>query len=318
MEAEEYTMNNKPVLVVMAAGMGSRYGGLKQLDPVGNHGQLIIDYSIYDAKRAGFETVVFVIKHEIEEPFRAGIGDRLSKVVNVKYAYQELADLPEGYTIPEGRVKPWGTAHAILAARKVVDGPFAVVNADDYYGPEAFQAIYDYLSNHADQPDCYEFAMVGYLLGNTVTEHGHVARGVCTEDENNYLVNVTERTRIEKDGANARFTEDDGATWTALSGNTIVSMNLWGLTRSFMDEAWTRFPAFLDKTLVENPVKGEYFLPSVISQLIEEDKARAKVLRSNDKWYGVTYQADKPVVVAAIAEKTASGLYPDHLWEEQA
>jgi len=308
---------NKPVLVVMAAGMGSRYGGLKQIDPVGNHGQLIIDYSIYDARRAGFETVVFVIKHEIEETFKSAIGDRLSKVIEVKYAYQELTDLPEGYSVPDGRVKPFGTAHAILAARKVVDGPFAVVNADDYYGPEGFKAIYDYLSTTPDQPGCYEFAMVGYRLDNTVTENGHVARGVCEEDENNFLVSVTERTRIEKDGADARYTEDDGQTWTALPGGTIVSMNLWGLTRSFMDEAWARFPAFLDKTLAENPLKGEYFLPSVISELIAEGKARAKVLRSGDKWYGVTYQADKPVVVAAIAEKTASGMYPDDLWGEE-
>ena len=306
---------NKPVLVVMAAGMGSRYGGLKQIDPVGNHGQLIIDYSIYDAKRAGFETVVFVIKHEIEEPFKAAIGDRLSKVINVKYAYQELNDLPEGYSVPEGRVKPFGTAHAILAARKVVDGPFAVVNADDYYGPEGFKAIYDYLSENPDQPDCYEFAMVGYNLRSTITEHGSVARGVCEEDENNYLVRVPERTRIEKEGDDARYTEDDGATWTDLPGDTIVSMNLWGLTRGFMDEAEARFPAFLDKAFAENPLKGEYFLPSVISALIEEGKARVKVLRSADKWYGVTYQADKPVVVAAIAEKTESGLYPDNLWE---
>ena len=308
---------NKPVLVVMAAGMGSRYGGLKQVDPVGSHGQLIIDYSIYDAKRAGFETVVFVIKHEIEETFKAAIGDRLSKVIHVKYAYQELGDLPEGYAVPEGRVKPWGTAHAILATRGVVDGPFAVVNSDDYYGPQAFRAVYDYLSTHEDQPDCYEYAMVGYLLGNTVTEHGHVARGVCVEDGDNFLVSVTERTHIEKDGADARCTEDAGATWTTLPGGTIVSMNLWGLTRSFFQEAWDRFPAFLDKTLAEDPAKGEYFLPSVISALIGEGRARAKVLRSPDKWYGVTYQADKPVVVAAIAQKTAAGMYPDDLWKEK-
>ena len=307
----------KPVLVVMAAGMGSRYGGLKQIDPVGNHGQLIIDYSIYDAKRAGFETVVFVIKHEIEEPFKAAIGDRLSKVIEVKYAFQELTDLPEGYSVPEGRVKPFGTAHAILAARKVVDGPFAVVNADDYYGPEGFKAIYDYLSQNPDQPDCYEFAMVGYHLRSTITEHGSVARGVCEEDENHYLTRVTERTCIEKVGDDARFTEDGGETWTDLPGDTIVSLNLWGLTRSFIDEAEKRFPTFLDKAFAENPLKGEYFLPSVISELIGEGKARAKVLRSADKWYGVTYQADKPVVVAAIAEKTASGLYPDNLWEEK-
>ena len=310
-------MDKKPVLVVMAAGMGSRYGGLKQIDPVGNHGQLIIDYSIYDAKRAGFETVVFIIKREIADTFKAAIGDRLSRIINVKYAYQELIDLPEGYCVPEGRVKPWGTAHAVLAARHVVDGPFAVINADDCYGPEAFRVIYDYLCATPDRPGCSEFAMVGYRLDNTVTEHGSVARGVCTEDEDNFLLEVTERTQIEKDGADARFTEDNGKTWTALPGSTIVSMNLWGLTRSFMDEAWARFPAFLDKTLEANPIKGEYYLPGVISDLLSEGKARVKVLRSGDKWHGVTYQADKPLVVAAIAEKTAAGIYPDNLWGDQ-
>ena len=306
---------NKPVLVVMAAGMGSRYGGLKQIDPVGAHGQLIIDYSIYDARRAGFESVVFVIKRSIEEGFRAAIGDRLSKVIDVKYAYQELDDLPEGYAVPEGRVKPWGTCHAILAARKVVDGPFAVVNSDDYYGPESFREIYQYLERHPDGPEGYEYAMVGYRLGNTVTEHGHVARGICEENDEHYLMAVTERTHIEKDGENARFTEDDGQSWTALSGDAIVSMNLWGFSKSFLKEAEARFPAFLDKALVENPLKGEYFLPSVVTQLLDEKKARVKVLRSADRWYGVTYREDKPVVVQAIADMTASGLYPDKLWE---
>lgn len=305
----------KPVLVVMAAGMGSRYGGLKQIDPVGNHGQLIIDYSIYDAKRAGFDTVVFVIKHEIEEAFHEAIGDRLSKFINVKYAYQQLDDLPEGYEVPDGRVKPWGTCHAVLAARKIVDGHFAVVNADDYYGPEGFREIYQYLESHPDSEGCYEFAMVGYLLGNTVTEYGHVARGICEEDADNYLVKVTERTHIEKMGDDARFTEDGGETWTEVPGSTIVSMNLWGFTESFLKEAEARFPLFLDTTIKTNPLKGEYFLPSVVTQLLEEGKARVKVLRSADKWYGVTYKEDKPCVVAAIAEKTASGLYPDKLWE---
>ena len=306
---------NKPVLVVMAAGMGSRYGGLKQVDPVGNHGQLIIDYSIYDARRAGFETVVFVIKHEIEDTFKAAIGDRLSKAIDVKYAFQELSDLPEGYAVPEGRVKPWGTAHAILAARRVVDGPFAVVNADDCYGPEGFREIYQYLESHPDRPGCYEYAMVGYRLGNTVTEHGHVARGVCEEDQEGYLLRVTEHTHIEKDGADARFTEDGGATWHRLPGSTVVSMNLWGFTRSFLDEVQARFPAFLDRALAQDPLKAEYFLPGVVTQLLEEGKARVKVLRSSDKWYGVTYKEDKPQVVRAIAEKTAAGLYPDRLWE---
>ena len=304
---------NKPVLVIMAAGMGSRYGGLKQLDPVGNHGQLIIDYSIFDARRAGFETVVFVIKPEIETDFKAAIGDRVSKVMDVKYAYQLKEDLPEGYSVPAGRTKPWGTAHAALAARNIVDGPFAVINADDYYGPEAYQEIYNYLSTHQDG-DMYEYVMVGYLLKNTVTENGTVARGVCEETADHFLTQVTERTKIEK-GEPPRYTEDDGATWTDLSADTIVSMNMWGFTRSFLDEALARFPAFLDKTLAENPEKGEYFLPTVVSQLIDEGKARVKVLRSEDKWYGVTYREDKPTVVAAISEKTAAGLYPDRLWE---
>ena len=294
-------MNKKPVLVIMAAGMGSRYGGLKQLDPVGNHHQVILDYSIYDARRAGFETVVFVIKPEIEEDFKS--------------VYQLKEDLPEGYAVPAERTKPWGTAQAALAARNVVDGPFAVINADDYYGPEAFKEIFDYLSGHPDG-DVYEYAMVGYLLKNTVTENGTVARGVCEETADHFLTQVTERTKIEK-GEPPRYTEDDGKTWTDLPGDTIVSMNMWGFNRSFLDEAWARFPRFLDKALAENPAKAEYFLPTVVSWLINEGKARVKVLRSADKWYGVTYREDKPTVEAAIQEKTASGLYPDQLWEEK-
>ena len=304
----------KPVLVIMAAGMGSRYGGLKQLDPVGNHGQLIIDYSIYDARRAGFETVVFVIKPEIEEDFKRCIGDRVAKSMDVRYVYQLKEDLPEGYSVPAERQKPWGTAHAALAARNVVDGPFAVINADDYYGPEAYQEIYRYLSAHEDGA-LYEYVMVGYLLKNTVSENGTVARGICEETGDHYLSQITERTKIEQ-GPPLRFTEDDGQTWTELPEDTIVSLNMWGFTRSFLDEAWKRFPAFLDRARAENPAKAEYFLPSVVSQLIGEGKARVKVLRSGDKWYGVTYREDKPAVVNAIAGKTKSGLYPDRLWEE--
>nr|WP_325184043.1 sugar phosphate nucleotidyltransferase [uncultured Oscillibacter sp.] len=305
---------NRPVLVIMAAGMGSRYGGLKQLDPVGNHGQLIIDYSIYDARRAGFETVVFVIKPEIEEDFKRCIGNRVAGSMDVRYVYQLKEDLPEGYSVPDVRQKPWGTAHAALAARKVVDGPFAVINADDYYGPEAYKEIYDYLAAHEDG-ELYEYVMVGYLLKNTVSENGTVARGVCEETGEHFLSQITERTKIEQ-GPPLRFTEDDGATWTELPEDTIVSLNMWGFTRSFLDEAWKRLPAFLDKALAENPAKAEYFLPSVVSQLIEEGKARVKVLRSEDKWYGVTYREDKPTVMNAIAEKTEAGLYPDRLWEE--
>lgn len=306
----------KPILVVMAAGMGSRYGGLKQIDPVGSHGQLIIDYSIFDARRAGFETVVFIIKHEIEDSFKAAIGDRLSKAMEVRYAFQQLSDLPAGYEVPEGRTKPWGTSHAILAARDVIDAPFAVINADDYYGPEAFQEIYNYLADPAfSEAPPYDIAMVGYLLKNTVTENGHVARGVCVEGADHMLQSVTERTHIEKTAGGARFTEDEGATWTDLPGDTVVSMNLWGFPHTFIHETQARFAAFLDSTLKTNPLKGEYFLPSVVSQLIAEQQATVKVLRSHDKWYGVTYKEDKPVVMAAIAEKTAQGLYPDNLWE---
>lgn len=303
----------KPVLVVMAAGMGSRYGGLKQLDPVGGHGQVIMDYSIYDARRAGFETVVFVIKPEIEAQFKAAVGDRIARGMDVKYAFQRLEDLPEGYAVPEERVKPWGTAQAVLSAREVVKGPFAVINADDYYGPQAFREIYRYLSDHPDG-ERYEYAMVGYQLKNTVTENGHVARGVCEETADGLLTAITERTHIESTPAGPRYTEDNGQTWTELSGETIVSMNLWGFTRSFLDEAWARFPAFLDGALAADPLKAEYFLPGVVSSLIAEEKARVKVLRSADKWYGVTYQADKPQVVVAIASMTEGGLYPDALW----
>ena len=302
----------KPVLVVMAAGMGSRYGGLKQVDPVGNHNQLIIDYSIYDARRAGFETVVFVIKHEIEDTFKAAIGDRLSKVINVKYAYQQLDDLPEGYSVPEERVKPWGTAHAILAARKVVDGPFAVVNADDYYGVECFRQLYDFLS----QPHgAGEYCMVGYRLKNTVTDNGSVARGVCASDEAGNLAVINERTRIEKHPGGIHYTEDDGQTWVELDPDTLVSMNMWGFQPELVEVLQRRFPAFLDQALAENPMKGEYLLPNVVRDLLAEGKATVKVLASPDKWYGVTYQEDKPGVVQAMADKTAQGLYPAPLWK---
>ena len=310
-------MTNKPVLVVMAAGMGSRYGGLKQLDPVGAHNQLILDYSVFDAHRAGFETVIFVIKPEIEGAFRTGVGDRIAKTMAVHYVFQDKSDLPAGYACPADRTKPWGTAQAALAARHLVNGPFAVINADDYYGPHGFQSIYQYLLAHPDRPDCHEYAMVGYRLENTVTENGHVARGVCQEGEDHFLTNVVERTKIVKGERCPRYTEDDGQTWHDLPGDTIVSMNLWGFQQSYLDEAWARFPAFLDKALAENPTKAEYYLPTVVSQLLAEGKARVKVLRSSDRWYGVTYQEDKPTVTAAIARMTAEGLYPEQLWGEK-
>ena len=304
----------RPILVVMAAGMGSRYGGLKQIDPVGGHGEAILEYTLFDARRAGFETVVFIIKHEIEEAFKATVGARVAKSgMEIRYAFQQLEKLPAGYTVPEGRVKPWGTAHAILAAADQIDAPFAVVNADDYYGSEAFKVMFDRLS-HVQDGDKYEYAMVGFLLKNTVSENGHVSRGVCESDDAGYLTRVTERTRIETYEGGIHYSEDGGESWTDLDGGTLVSMNLWGFTESFLREDTARFAAFLDKALAENPMKGEYFLPSVVSQLIDEGKARVKVLTSHDKWYGVTYQEDKPLVVKALAEKTAQGQYPDGLW----
>ena len=307
-------MAKKPVLVVMAAGMGSRYGGLKQIDPVGSCGEAILDYSVYDAYEAGFETVVIIIKEAIKKDFMETVGARLQKApVEIRYAYQELDKLPEGYTVPEGRTKPWGTSHAVLCAKEAIDGaPFAVINADDYYGKSAYRVIFDTLSKAADG-EKYDYCMVGYELGKTVTDNGSVARGVCCIDENGDLSHVVERTKIEKYEGGIHFTED-GENWEDLPEDTIVSMNMWGYTPSFLDEVEKRFSAFLDKTLAENPAKGEFYLPTVVQALLQEDKATVKVLTSPDKWYGVTYAADKPQVVAALREKAAEGLYPDSLW----
>ena len=306
----------KPILVVMAAGMGSRYGGLKQIDPVGSQGEAILDYSLFDAHEAGFETAVIIIKEAIKKDFMDTVGARLQKApMEIRYAFQELDKLPQGYTVPEGRTKPWGTCHAVVCAREAIgNAPFAVINADDYYGKAAFREIYNYLSAHGDD-DKYRYCMVGYELGKTVTDNGSVARGVCQVNEQGYLESVVERTKIEKCEGGIRFTEDDGKTWTPLGDKTTVSMNMWGFTPSFAAESQARFPAFLDKALEENPMKGEYFLPSTVSALLAEDKATVKMLYSPDKWYGVTYAADKPVVVEALRTMTAQGLYPDGLWK---
>lgn len=308
-------MKRKPVLVIMAAGMGSRYGGLKQIDPVDEQGHIIIDFSIYDAKQAGFEKVIFIIKRENEKDFREVIGDRISEIMEVDYAFQELTSLPQGFTVPEGRVKPFGTGQAVLSCMGKIDGPFAVINADDYYGPHAFKAIYDYLSTHEDE-EKYRYTMVGYILENTLTENGHVARGVCETDDQHRLVGIRERTRIEWKGERGAYTEDDGRTWTELPQGCIVSMNMWGFTESILRELEQRFPVFLKENLEKNPLKCEFFLPSVVGELLAEEKATVDVLKSEDKWYGVTYKEDKPVVVAAIAKMKAQGRYPEKLWEE--
>lgn len=304
----------KPVLVIMAAGMGSRYGGLKQIDPVDNEGHIIMDFSIYDAKRAGFEKVVFIIKKAIEKEFKAGIGDRISQYMDVEYVYQELDTLPEGFEVPEGRVKPFGTGHAILSCKDVVDGPFAVINADDYYGVHAFQEIYNYLTENEDD-EKYHYAMVGYILSNTLTENGYVSRGICEMDKDTFLTGITERTHIEQRDMGVQFTEDDGQTWEDIAADSIVSMNMFGFTASMLKELECRFPEFLEKGLKENPMKCEYFLPSVVSDLIEEDKADVKVLRSEDRWYGITYKEDKEAVVSAVQKLKDTGVYPQHLWE---
>lgn len=307
-------MQKKPILVVLAAGMGSRYGGLKQIDPVGPSGEVIMDYSLFDAKRAGFETVVFIIKHEIEQAFKETVGKRAEKQMEVRYAYQQLTDLPAGCTLPEGREKPLGTGHAILAARDVLDAPFAVINADDYYGPDAFKTIYDYLAG----PQCDEgkYCMVAYRLDSTVTEHGTVARGLCQVSESGHLTSIVERTKIGTYEGGIHFTEDDGATWVDVPSDTPVSMNLWGLTPGFVQELKKRFVPFLQTTMpnAENPLKAEFLLPTVIGGMLQEGTAQVTVLHSADKWYGVTYQEDKPGVVAALAEKVEQGLYPTPLW----
>ena len=304
----------KPVLVIMAAGMGSRYGGLKQIDKIDAAGHIIMDFSIYDAKRAGFEKVVFIIKRENLELFKEVIGDAVAAQMEVAFAFQDINNIPEGFEVPAERVKPWGTAHAVLSCIDEVDGPFAVINADDYYGVEAFKVIYDYLSTH-DDDDKYRYAMVGYEVGKTVTDNGYVSRGVCEVNENQELISVTERTRIEKKDGGIAYTEDDGASWTFLDAKTPVSMNMWGFTNSILQEIKARFPAFLEEGLKTNPLKCECYLPAAVSELLAEDKATVTVLKSHDQWHGVTYKEDKPVVVKAIQDLKDSGLYPEYLWK---
>ena len=305
----------KPILVVMAAGMGSRYGGLKQIDPVGGHGEAILDYSLFDAHEAGFETAVIIIKEAIRKDFMDTVGARLKNApMEIRYAYQELEKLPQGYAVPEGRTKPLGTCHAVLCAgEEIGSAPFAVINADDYYGKAAFREIYQYLSTQGDD-DKYRYCMVGYELGKTVTDNGSVARGICQVNGEGFLDAVVERTRIERQDGTIRYTEDNGQSWVEVSDKATVSMNMWGFTPSFAQESKARFPAFLDKALAENPMKGEYFLPSTVSALLAEGKATVKMLYSPDQWHGVTYAADKPVVVKALADMTKAGLYPDGLW----
>ena len=298
----------EPTLVILAAGMGSRFGGLKQITAVDDHGHAIIDFSLYDAYRAGFRKVVFIIKHEIEEDFKNRVGRRMEKYFDVKYVYQQLDVLPAGYAVPEGRVKPWGTGHAVMCCAGVLDGPFAVINADDFYGPSAYTTLFDYLKE--DRAD-NEHAMVAYELRKTVTENGSVARGICSV-ENGYLTDVVERTRIEKRGDDAAFTED-GVNFVPVSGSVPVSMNFWGFGKSMLRELQNRFPAWLDENLPKNPLKCEYFLPFVANSIIKEGMGSIRILNCRETWHGITYKEDMDSVVNYLAELRRQGVYPEAL-----
>ena len=299
----------KPALVIMAAGMGSRFGGPKQIAPVDAQGHIIIDFSLFDAWRAGFRDLVFIVKPESEATFREAIGSRMEQYFNITYVHQTIDKLPAGYSVPEGRVKPWGTGHAILCCKDVVEGPFTVINADDFYGPTAFSAMYDYLAGNADES---QYAMVGYRVRNTVTENGSVARGVC-DVHNGLLTGVTERTKIFKNGNDAKFTED-GESFVDLPGDTIVSMNFWGFTPKMLRELEMRFPAFLDGAMVDNPLKGEYFLPAVVNDQLQAGTASVRVLPCEETWHGVTYREDLDSVKEAIADMKKRGIYSENLW----
>ncbi|MDO5026486.1 MAG: sugar phosphate nucleotidyltransferase [Tissierellia bacterium] len=304
----------KPVLVIMAAGMGSRYGGLKQIDPVDKEGNIIMDYSIYDAVRAGFEKVIFIIKKENEKDFRQAIGDRISEKIEVAYVFQDLRDIPQGLDLPQERIKPLGTAHAIYSAREQIKGPFAVINADDYYGRDAFNKIYNFLSTSQDD-DKYRYTMVAYRLANTVTDNGYVSRGVCQVDGDDQLVDIVERTMIEKHDQKIEYSPDEGKSWLGLDEGSLVSMNMWGFSRSILDEIEKGFKDFFYNEIKENPLKAEYFLPKVVSDLLSQDLATVKVLNSEDKWYGITYKEDKQAVVKAVQDMKDRGLYPQGLWK---
>ena len=301
----------KPALVIMAAGMGSRFGGLKQMEPVDKEGHSIIDFSMYDARRAGFRDLVFIIKREHDALFRERIGNRMERFFNVEYVYQELTDIPAGCTVPDGRVKPWGTGQAIACCRNVLHGPFAVINSDDFYGRTAFSEIYEFLRTNDDE-HCY--AMVGYRVRNTVTEFGSVARGVC-EVQNGMLMGITERTKIYQRGDHAAYTED-GEHFVDLPGDTIVSMNIWGFTQPTVSEFWTRLGAFFEKEVPLDPLKREFYLPSVVNQQLEEGTARVRVLPCEEVWHGVTYREDLASVKEAICALKAAGVYEERLWPD--
>ena len=301
----------KTSLVILAAGIGSRFGGgIKQLEHMGPNGEIIMHYSIYDALAAGFDEVVFIIRKDIEADFREIIGNKMEKVCPCKYVFQELNDLPDGFSLPEGRTKPWGTGQALLACRGVVNNPFIVINADDYYGKEGFKLIHDYLVAHADDK-AHNYCMAGYILDHTLSDNGGVSRGVCMADADLNLVKVNETHNINKTADGAAIPDGDG--WKALDPKSYVSMNMWGLTPAFIDVLAERFPVFLSN-VKEGDIKAEFLLPTIVDDLLQEGVATVKVLPTQDHWFGVTYKEDKPTVVAAIGKLIADGVYPTPLF----
>ena len=304
-------MNKQPILVVMAAGLGSRFGGIKQMASFGKHGECIIDYSLFDAYRAGFRRVVFIVNEKIHDIFREKIGKNVENLMEVHYVIQRPTTLPEGCTVPEGREKPWGTGHAVMCCKDVIDAPFAAINGDDFYGCDAIEKIYQFLCSAQGEG---EYAMVGYQVKNTLSENGSVSRGVCEADENGLLKSVVERTHIIASCDGPLYTED-GTHYTRLDNDAPVSMNMWGFTPDFMQQLWNRFPAFWQNAMATNPLKGEYFLPFVVNDTLQDGQSTAKLLHTDSKWYGVTYQADLPGVQSAIAQMTENGDYPEKLWD---
>ena len=303
-------MPSVTTLVIMAAGMGSRYGGIKQLEPVGPNGEIIMDYSIYDAVKAGFNKVVFIIRKDLEKDFKEVIGERIEKQVDVEYVFQELDALPKGYKVPEGRTKPWGTGQAVLCCKDVINEPFAVINADDYYGKEAFGLLYDFLNTETDDP--YIYCMAGFVLGNTLSENGAVTRGVCKTDNNGWLIDIVETQGIVRDGNVARAKDKEGKD-IAINLDNAVSMNMWGFKPSLFNELEKGFEEFL-ASLSPDDVKKEYLLPDVVGNLVNSGKAKVKVLKTSDQWFGVTYKEDKDLVVASVRKLIEKGAYPAKLF----
>lgn len=308
-------MSKKPVLVIMAAGLGSRYGGAKQVDKITDAGEIILDFSLYDAMMAGFDKAIFIIREEHRDIFRELVDERAGRFMEVAYAYQDLQDIPEGFEVPEGREKPWGTGHAVLAARDLIDGPFAVVNADDYYGPSGFVSMYEFLTKQQEDASPYPFCMAGYILANTITEYGHVARGVCEVDEDGFLKEITERTKIQRQPEGICYTEDGGASWHPLPEDTSVSMNFWGFTEDMIRELKEGLEVFFEEQFPGNPLKSEYLLPTIVDRLIKSGKAKVKVLPCHDKWCGVTYKEDWQGVHDELQSKKDKGDYPEILWK---